>query len=412
MLGLRPSRVSVVRPGVDDAFVPGGSRSPRPLVVAVGRLVPVKRFDLLMDALAQVRRSVPDLRAVIVGEGYERARLEAHRRALGAEAWLELPGYRDDRELLDLYRGAWVLASTSQREGWGMTISEAGACATPAVVSRIAGHVDAVEDGVSGLVVDVDADRHRPGERGPSCGVRGGAPGRAHRPRVAGPPGPAARTPGPASCRGTPPRRAPSTPWWTRRPPGSAAAGRPVLAVGLTGGIGSGKSTVGELLVQRGAVLIDADRIAREVVVPGGPAYQPLVDRFGPGILAADGTIDRAALAAARLRRRRVAGRPQRHHPSRHLGGHGRAPRRRGGRRPRRGARHPPAQGGAPGPAVVGRGRGGRLPGRDRRRAPGGPAGLLRPGRRGPHRRPGRPRRAPPTAPTSSSTTRGTGPIS
>jgi dephospho-CoA kinase len=66
----------------------------------------------------------------------------------------------------------------------------------------------------------------------------------------------------------------------------------------LTGGIGSGKSTVGELLVQRGAVLIDADRIAREVVVPGGPAYQPLVDRFGPGILASDRTIDRAALAA------------------------------------------------------------------------------------------------------------------
>ncbi len=71
-----------------------------------------------------------------------------------------------------------------------------------------------------------------------------------------------------------------------------------MLAVGLTGGIGSGKSTVGDLLVGRGAVLIDADRIAREVVVPGGPAYEPLVTRFGPGILAPDGTIDRAALAA------------------------------------------------------------------------------------------------------------------
>ncbi len=71
-----------------------------------------------------------------------------------------------------------------------------------------------------------------------------------------------------------------------------------MLAVGLTGGIGSGKSTVGDLLVERGAVLIDADRIAREVVVPGGPAYQPLVDRFGPGIVAPDLTIDRAALAA------------------------------------------------------------------------------------------------------------------
>jgi dephospho-CoA kinase len=71
-----------------------------------------------------------------------------------------------------------------------------------------------------------------------------------------------------------------------------------VLAVGLTGGIGSGKSTVARLLQERGAVLIDADAIAREVVEPGGPAYQPLVDRFGPAILQADGTIDRNALAA------------------------------------------------------------------------------------------------------------------
>jgi dephospho-CoA kinase len=71
-----------------------------------------------------------------------------------------------------------------------------------------------------------------------------------------------------------------------------------MLAVGLTGGIGSGKSAVADLLVERGAVLIDADQVARDVVAPGGPAYQPLVDRFGSGILDADGTIDRKALAA------------------------------------------------------------------------------------------------------------------
>jgi dephospho-CoA kinase len=71
-----------------------------------------------------------------------------------------------------------------------------------------------------------------------------------------------------------------------------------VLAVGLTGGIGSGKSAVADLLVARGARLIDADQVARDVVTPGGPAYQPLIDRFGPGIVADDGTIDRPALAA------------------------------------------------------------------------------------------------------------------
>ncbi len=70
-----------------------------------------------------------------------------------------------------------------------------------------------------------------------------------------------------------------------------------MLAVGLTGGIGAGKSTVADLLVARGARLVDADLIAREVVAPGGPAYQPLVDRFGPGILDPDGRIDRPRLA-------------------------------------------------------------------------------------------------------------------
>jgi dephospho-CoA kinase len=71
-----------------------------------------------------------------------------------------------------------------------------------------------------------------------------------------------------------------------------------MLVVGLTGGIGSGKSTVSALLEERGAVIVDADRIAREVVAPGGPAYQPVVDRFGPGVVTADGAIDRPALAA------------------------------------------------------------------------------------------------------------------
>jgi dephospho-CoA kinase len=71
-----------------------------------------------------------------------------------------------------------------------------------------------------------------------------------------------------------------------------------VLAVGLTGGIGAGKSTVAGLLVARGAVLIDADAIARQVVEPGQPALAALIERFGPAIVNSDGTLDRGALAA------------------------------------------------------------------------------------------------------------------
>jgi len=157
MLRLRPDRVSVVSPGVDDRFRPGGQPSKEPLVVAVGRLVPVKRFDLLIDALVGVRQQHPTLRAVIVGEGYERPALEARIRRHRAEQWIELVGRVDDDHLATLYRQAWVLASMSQREGWGMTITEAAACGTPAVVSRIAGHADAVEDGVSGILVEDQA---------------------------------------------------------------------------------------------------------------------------------------------------------------------------------------------------------------------------------------------------------------
>ncbi|MEV3885501.1 dephospho-CoA kinase [Streptomyces griseoincarnatus] len=71
-----------------------------------------------------------------------------------------------------------------------------------------------------------------------------------------------------------------------------------MLTVGLTGGIGAGKSEVSRLLVQRGAVLIDADRIAREVVEPGTPGLAAVVEAFGKEILAEDGSLDRPRLGA------------------------------------------------------------------------------------------------------------------
>ncbi len=70
-----------------------------------------------------------------------------------------------------------------------------------------------------------------------------------------------------------------------------------MLLVGLTGGIGSGKSTVSAMLAERGAEIIDADRIAREVVMPGTPAWCKIRDHFGPEVLFSDGSIDRQALA-------------------------------------------------------------------------------------------------------------------
>ncbi|MGA3216038.1 MAG: dephospho-CoA kinase [Acidimicrobiales bacterium] len=70
-----------------------------------------------------------------------------------------------------------------------------------------------------------------------------------------------------------------------------------MIVVGLTGGIGSGKSTVASMLVARGALLIDADEVAREVVEPGWPAHAKVVERFGDEVVAPDGSLNRQALA-------------------------------------------------------------------------------------------------------------------
>ena len=70
------------------------------------------------------------------------------------------------------------------------------------------------------------------------------------------------------------------------------------MVVGLTGGIGSGKSTVARMLADRGAVIVDADVLARDVVAPAGPAHGAVVDRFGREVVAEDGSLDRRALAA------------------------------------------------------------------------------------------------------------------
>lgn len=69
-----------------------------------------------------------------------------------------------------------------------------------------------------------------------------------------------------------------------------------MLRVGLTGGIGSGKSTVSRVLASLGAVVVDADQVAREVVEPGSEGLAAVVDAFGPGVLLPDGGLDREAL--------------------------------------------------------------------------------------------------------------------
>lgn len=152
-LGFRDENVHVVPPGISPMFSAAGGRSESPSVVAVGRLMPPKAFDDLIEAMVRVRDTVPAT-LTIVGEGYARDALERQISRLDAEQWCELAGRVDDATLVGLYRSAWVVAAASRSEGWGMTLTEAAACGCPAVATNIPGHIDAVSHGLTGLLVD------------------------------------------------------------------------------------------------------------------------------------------------------------------------------------------------------------------------------------------------------------------
>ncbi len=155
-LGLRRDRVQVVHNGIGSRFVPGADPTAprRHEILAVGRLVPVKRFDMLVRSAAEARRSVPDLTLTIVGDGYERERIETQIQRLGAQDWIRLTRHVSNEALLEHYQRARAVASASVREGWGLTLTEAAACGTPSVATRVVGHIDTVADGFSGILVD------------------------------------------------------------------------------------------------------------------------------------------------------------------------------------------------------------------------------------------------------------------
>ena len=155
-LGFRPDHVIAVNNGVDERFQPGGRRSDSPLVVCVGRLAPVKRQDELIEAAVIARDRVPDLRLVIVGDGPLRPSLEARVAVHGAEGWITLAGRLSHADLIDVYRRAWLVSSASLAEGWGLTITEAAACGTPAVATDVSGHRSSVVDGVTGVLAPLE----------------------------------------------------------------------------------------------------------------------------------------------------------------------------------------------------------------------------------------------------------------
>ncbi len=131
-------------------------RSREPMFVAVGRLAPNKRLDLLLDHWARVETETGG-RLVIVGDGPERDRLAARIRTEPALRNVVLEGRVTEQRKAELLQKAWLLVHTADHEGWGLVIVEAALCGTPSLAYNVPGVRDAIQNDVTGELVDSDA---------------------------------------------------------------------------------------------------------------------------------------------------------------------------------------------------------------------------------------------------------------
>ncbi len=146
-------RIDVVYNGA-DARTPETEKAAFPTVLCLGRLVPHKRVELVLEAAAKIRPDVPDLRVVVVGQGQWLGELEAHAERLGMTHAVTFTGWVDEATKWRFLDEAWVLAMPSVKEGWGLAVMEAAASRTPSVAFGVGGLEESIIHGSTGLLAD------------------------------------------------------------------------------------------------------------------------------------------------------------------------------------------------------------------------------------------------------------------
>jgi glycosyltransferase involved in cell wall biosynthesis len=154
-LGVRADRSRVVHNGTAPTPPTTSPRAAVPTIAVLGRLVPHKRVEIVLEAAAALRTVLPELHVDVIGEGYWHEQLDAKVAELGLHDVVTVHGRVDEPTKHELLAQAWVHAVPSLKEGWGLSVVEAGGHGTPSVAFRYAGGLaESIVDGTTGLLVD------------------------------------------------------------------------------------------------------------------------------------------------------------------------------------------------------------------------------------------------------------------
>jgi glycosyltransferase involved in cell wall biosynthesis len=152
-MGVPIHAIDVVYNGAEETW-PERPKSARPTVLSLGRLVPHKRVELVLEAAAKVLPDVPNLRVVVIGQGQWDRELVALTDRLGIRDAVTFTGWVDEETKWHALCDAWVLGMPSIKEGWGLAVMEAAICHTPAIAFRVGGLEESIVDGLTGLLAD------------------------------------------------------------------------------------------------------------------------------------------------------------------------------------------------------------------------------------------------------------------